>query len=81
MRSLKNAPWKGMAIFLGVMSLTACDSYKEPRTDEEWKAFCQAPDSTARLKAIKDEAKRQRAADTCFRSPWQKFVPSKPKAW
>ena len=31
MRNLKNAPWKGMAIFLGVMSLTACDSYKAPR--------------------------------------------------
>jgi entry exclusion lipoprotein TrbK len=82
MRSLNNESWKNVAIVLAVMALTACgDSYKEPKTNEEWKAFCQAPDSVARIKAIKDEAKRQAAAGTCLRAPWQKFVPSKPKSW
>ena len=82
MRSLNNESWKNVAIVLAVTALTACgDSYKEPKTNEEWKAFCQAPDSVARIKAIKDEAKRLKAGDTCFLAPWQKFVPSKPKSW
>jgi hypothetical protein len=80
MRSLKNESWKSVAMVMAVMSLTACgDSYKEPKTKEEWKAFCQAPDSAARIKAIKDEAKRLKAGDTCFLSG--KFVPSKPMSW
>lgn len=68
------------------LGLTACNSdkensYMEPRTDEEWKAFCESPDSEARIKAIADEAKRQKAAGVCFRAPWQKFEPSKPRTW
>lgn len=44
-------------------------------------AFASLVEQFPQLWAAPDEAKRQRAADTCFRSPWQKFVPSKPKAW
>lgn len=29
--------------------LAACDSYKEPKTVEEWKAFCEAPDSFEKI--------------------------------
>ena len=63
------------------LCLTACDSYNEPTTDEDWRAFCEAPDNGARIKAIADEAKRQKAAGVCFRAPWQKFEPSKPRSW
>jgi entry exclusion lipoprotein TrbK len=61
--------------------LNACDSYKEPATEGDWKVFCEAPNSDQRIKAITDEAKRQKAASMCLNAPWQKFVPSKPRTW
>ncbi len=57
------------------------DSFKEPRSDAEWKSFCEAPDFKQKLLAIEDKAQRELVAGTCLRAPWQKFVPSKPKAW
>lgn len=69
------------ALIFVVAGLAACDSYKEPTTNEEWKAFCEAPDSAERIKAIKDEGQRQKAASACFNAPWQKFAPSKPRSW
>lgn len=66
-------------ITFSLIFLTACDSYKEPKSEAEWQAFCEAPDSTARIKAIKDEEKRRNAGSTCFHAPWKKFVPSEPR--
>lgn len=57
------------------------DDFKALRSDAEWKAFCEAPDYKQKLLAIEDKEQRERVASTCLRAPWQKFVPSKPKAW
>lgn len=77
--------WKvAGAIVIGfAISLPAAgqDGFKEPRSDAEWKAFCEAPDYKQKLLAIEDKVQRERVAGTCLRAPWQKFVPSKPKAW
>lgn len=78
---MKKTYLKAIPAIVIALCLAACNSYKEPATDEEWKAFCEAPDSDARIKAITDEAKRQKAAGLCFRAPWQKFEPSKPRTW
>lgn len=56
-------------------------SFKEPRSDAEWRAFCEAPDYQQKLVAIQDKAQRERVAGVCLRAPWLKFAPSKPKAW
>lgn len=78
---MKKLAFSAVALVVIATGLTACDSYKEPTTDEEWKTFCEAPNSEARIKAITDEGKRQKAAGMCLHAPWQKFVPSKPRAW
>jgi hypothetical protein len=72
---------KAVAATVVALCSTACNSYNEPKTSGEWKAFCEAPDSDARIKAISDEAKRQKAAGVCLHAPWQKFEPSKPRTW
>lgn len=83
---------KGMQLhwkFVGAMAIgivislpvTSKDGFKEPRSDAEWKAFCEAPDYKQKLLTIEDIDQRERVAGTCLRAPWQKFVPSKPKAW
>lgn len=56
-------------------------SFKEPRSDAEWKAFCEAPDYQQKLVTIQDKAQRERVAGDCLRAPWLKFIPSKAKAW
>lgn len=81
MVSVENIISKASVLALIAFSLTACDSYKEPKTDEEWRIFCEAPNSFERIKAIPNEAKRQRAGSACSRAPWQKFVPSQPRKW
>lgn len=68
----------GIAI---ILPAAGKDGVKEPRSDAEWKAFCEAPDYKQKLLAIEDKEQRERVAGTCLRAPWQKFVPSKPKAW
>lgn len=78
---MKNLSWRVPVLTVFAMWLVACDSHQEPTTDVEWQAFCEAPDSFERIKAITDEAKRQRVGSTCARAPWKKFVPSKPQAF
>lgn len=76
-------------MFVGAMAVgivislpaTGKEGFREPRSDAEWKAFCEAPDYKQKLLAIEDKEQRERVAGTCLRAPWQKFVPSKPKAW
>ncbi len=77
--------WKvvGAIAIAIVVSLPATgkDGFKEPSSDAEWKVFCEAPDYQKKLLVIEDKEQRERVAGTCLRAPWQKFVPSKPKAW
>lgn len=77
--------WKAavaMAVAIVVsLPATGKDGFKEPSSDAEWKVFCEAPDYQKKLLVIEDKEQRERVAGTCLRAPWQKFVPSKPKAW
>ena len=59
----------------------AAGDFKEPKTEVEWKTFCEAPGYLEKIKEIKDKEQRERVSSTCWRAPWQKFVPSKPKQW
>ncbi|GAB2880933.1 hypothetical protein GCM10027277_57520 [Pseudoduganella ginsengisoli] len=67
--------------FIFVTLLSACDSYKEPDTIQEWKEFCEAPDSENRIKAIANQEKRQKASSICFNEPWKKKTQSQPRKW
>lgn len=78
---MKKLTWKVCFSISSASFMVACDSYKEPKTLEEWKAFCEAPDSFEKIKAITDEKKQQKAGSTCFRAPWIQYAPSPPKAW
>lgn len=73
--------WKIISTVAIAVGLGACDSYKEPTTNEEWKKFCETPDSAARIKAITNEGLRQKAGSMCLNAPWQKAVQSKPRTW
>lgn len=48
-------------------------SFLEPKTNEEWKAFCEASDSHDRIKAIEDKEKRMEVGSTCLHTPWKKI--------
>ena len=74
-------PLRFISVIAIAAGLAACDSYKEPATNEEWKAFCEAPDSVTRIKAIANEGQRQKAGSICLNAPWQKAVQSKPRTW
>ncbi|MCC7717359.1 entry exclusion lipoprotein TrbK [Janthinobacterium lividum] len=77
---MKKMEWKVTAVVM-LTCLAACNSYKEPATDDEWRVFCEAPDSVTRIKAIGDEGKRQQAGSICARAPWQKFEPSAQRSY
>lgn len=80
---MKKSNWNKVSIVLLVMfSFFGCEkssevsnsSFIEPKTNEEWKAFCEAPDSHERIKAIEDKEKRGDVAGVCLRTPWKKIV-------
>ncbi|MEQ1543534.1 hypothetical protein [Methyloglobulus sp.] len=85
--------YKVFLVLLIALSFTGCNqsadksnsssSFIEPKTNEEWKAFCEAPDSRERIKAIEDKEKRGDVAGVCLRTPWKKFetVPDNKKLW
>ena len=62
-------------------AIVAAERFKEPKTDAEWKAFCDAPDYMKTVSAIGDKEQRERVGSTCFRAPWIKFKPSEKKSW
>jgi len=56
-------------------------TFQEPKSESEWKTFCEAPNLKNRLEKINDKELRQKVASTCARAPWQKFVSSPPRSW
>ena len=70
-----------ISLFVLASVCSAAGNFKEPKTEAEWKTFCEAPDYLEKIKEIKDKAQRERVSGTCLRAPWQKFAPSKPKQW
>ncbi len=72
-----------LATTVFTISLSACGDrgFKQPSSNEEWRALCQSEDYRERLMSIKSSAQRELVAGTCMRAPWQEFEPSEAQTW
>ena len=80
---MKHSKSKIAALAIALLAGAGCnaDSFDEPKTNEEWKLFCEAPNLKECINNIKDINQRQKAAGTCSRTPWRVVKKSPEVKW
>ena len=80
---MKHSKLKVAALAIALLTGAGCnaDSFDEPKTNDEWKLFCEAPNLKERINDIKDINQRQKAAGTCARTPWHVVEKSPEVTW